>query len=101
MYLNIAEWDKGVYGVEAASRHHFGIGASYLSSQQAAQLAAVLPSPLNWDAASPPPHALQRANWIQRQSRQLGGRHYLDRLEAGKPLPDWLTVRYWRNRLDI
>ena len=47
MYLNIAEWDKGVYGVEAASRHHFGIGASYLSSQQAAQLAAVLPSPLN------------------------------------------------------
>ena len=101
MYLNIAEWDKGVYGVEAASRHHFGIGASYLSSQQAAQLAAVLPSPLNWDAASPPPHALRRANWIQRQSRQLGGRHYLDRMETGKPLPDWLTVRYWRNRLEI
>ena len=101
MYLNIAEWDKGVYGVEAASRHHFGIGASYLSSQQAAQLAAVLPSPLNWDAASPPPHALRRANWIQRQSRQLGGRHYLDRMEAGKPLPDWLAVRYWRNRLEI
>ena len=64
-------------------------------------MAAVLPSPLNWDAASPPPHALRRANWIQRQSRQLGGRHYLDRMETGKPLPDWLTVRYWRNRLEI
>jgi len=101
MYLNIAEWDHGVYGVEAAAQHHFGVGASYLSSQQSAQLAAVLPSPLNWDAASPPPHALRRANWIRQQSQQLGGRHYLDRMEAGKPLPDWLTLRYWRNRLEI
>ena len=101
MYLNIAEWDRGVFGVDAAARNHFNIGASYLSDRQASQLAAVLPSPLNWDAAQPPAHAQRRAIWIQRQMRQLGGRHYLDEMEAGRERPEWLTLRYWRNRLDI
>ncbi|MEH6567149.1 MAG: monofunctional biosynthetic peptidoglycan transglycosylase [Halopseudomonas sp.] len=101
MYLNIAEWDRGVFGVEAAAHHHFNIGASYLSNRQASQLAAVLPSPLKWDAAQPPAHAQRRAIWIERQMRQLGGRHYLDEMEAGRNWPEWLGLRYWRNRLDI
>lgn len=100
MYLNLAEWDAGVFGVEAAARHHFGTRASYLSDRQAAQLAAVLPSPLRWTASSPPPHVQQRASWIQRQSRQLGGRHYLDQIESGRSRPDWLSFDYWKTRAD-
>lgn len=45
LYLNVVEWDRGVYGAEAAARHHFDTSASNLSRRQAASLAAVLPSP--------------------------------------------------------
>jgi monofunctional biosynthetic peptidoglycan transglycosylase len=45
IYLNIAEFDRGVYGVEAAARHFWGIPASQLSITQAVELAATLPSP--------------------------------------------------------
>jgi monofunctional biosynthetic peptidoglycan transglycosylase len=45
LYLNIAEFDLGVYGVEAAARHYWGVPASQLSVQQAVSLAASLPSP--------------------------------------------------------
>ncbi len=101
IYLNVAEWDRGVFGVEAAAQHHFGVSASYLSDRQAAQLAAVLPSPLRWSAARPPAHVAQRANWIQRQSRQLGGAHYLREMEKGRGMPEWLSVAYWRDRTSI
>jgi monofunctional biosynthetic peptidoglycan transglycosylase len=49
MYLNVAEWGDGVFGAEAAARHHFGIAAAELSAEQAAWLAAVLPSPLRYE----------------------------------------------------
>ncbi len=45
LYLNLAEFGRGVYGVEAASRRYFGVSASDLSRIQAAELAASLPSP--------------------------------------------------------
>jgi monofunctional biosynthetic peptidoglycan transglycosylase len=45
LYLNVAEWGEGVFGAEAAARHHFGIPASALGPEQAAWLAAILPSP--------------------------------------------------------
>ena len=45
LYLNVAEWGEGVFGAEAAARHHFGVPAAALSAQQAAWLAAILPSP--------------------------------------------------------
>lgn len=99
VYLNIAEWDRGVFGVEAAAQEHFGVGASYLSDRQASLLAAVLPNPRDWSAANPPAHVQRRARWIQQQSRQLGGSHYLREMEQGQALPEWLTLRYWRDRL--
>lgn len=46
LYLNVVEWGPGVYGAQAAARHHFGVPASRLSREQAARLAAILPSPL-------------------------------------------------------
>jgi len=90
VYLNIVEWDHGVFGAEAASQHHFGTGARYLSDRQAALLAAVLPNPRQWSASQPSAHVRQRADWIQRQSRQLGGAHYLRQLERNGQSQDWL-----------
>jgi monofunctional biosynthetic peptidoglycan transglycosylase len=49
LYLNIAEWGVGVFGIEAASQHYYGISASQLSKEQAAWLAAILPAPRRFD----------------------------------------------------
>ena len=53
IYLNIAEWDKGVYGAGAAARHYFGIPAARISAMQAARMAATLPAPRLRDPARP------------------------------------------------
>ena len=98
VYLNIVEWDDGVFGVYSAAQHHFGVMPGLLSDQQAAQLAAVLPNPRRWSAARPPAHAQQRSLWIRQQSRQLGGAHYLRQLEANSGRPDWLRLSYWQQR---
>jgi monofunctional glycosyltransferase len=45
IYLNNVEWGPGVFGIEAAARHHYGVGADGLSRTQAAGLAALLPNP--------------------------------------------------------
>lgn len=49
LYLNVAEWGRGVYGAEAATRHHFGKSASDLTPEEAALLAAILPAPAHYD----------------------------------------------------
>jgi monofunctional biosynthetic peptidoglycan transglycosylase len=49
LYLNVVEWGRGVYGAEAAARHHFGKHAADLSPEEAALLAAMLPSPRVYD----------------------------------------------------
>ena len=78
VYLNSVEWGSGIFGAEAAARHHFSVGAPYLSAAQASQLAAVLPNPREWNAGRPGPHVRRRAAWIRQQVRQLGGSHYLN-----------------------
>jgi len=45
LYLNVIEWGNGVFGAEAAAQRYFGVGAAQLSSEQAARLAAMTPSP--------------------------------------------------------
>lgn len=72
VYLNVAEWAPGVYGAEAAARHHFKTSARKLTRQQAAQLAAILPRPLHWSAAKPGPYVRQRSNQIIRRTYGLG-----------------------------
>ncbi|KTT18485.1 monofunctional biosynthetic peptidoglycan transglycosylase [Pseudomonas parafulva] len=84
VYLNSAEWGQGVFGAQAAARHHFGVEASQLSRQQAAQLAAVLPSPLKWNAGKPSTYVASRAGWIRRQMSQLGGPSYLMQLDTSR-----------------
>ena len=49
LYLNVAEWGQGVYGAEAAARHHFKKSARDLTPDEAAWLAAILPSPRRYD----------------------------------------------------
>lgn len=53
IYLNIVEWAPGVYGAEAAARHHFKKPAAKLTRREAALLAAVLPNPLKRQAGRP------------------------------------------------
>jgi monofunctional biosynthetic peptidoglycan transglycosylase len=48
LYLNVVEFGPGIYGIEAASRHYYGIPASDLDAEQAARLAASLPRPSKW-----------------------------------------------------
>ena len=64
VYLNIAEFDEGVFGVEAAARHYFGVGPEALSATQAARLAAVLPSPKKRSASRPSSAVRKRAGQI-------------------------------------
>ncbi|QTF93649.1 monofunctional biosynthetic peptidoglycan transglycosylase [Halomonas sp. BM-2019] len=72
VYLNIAEWDNGVFGLEAAAQHYFGVSAAQLNAHQASRLAAILPNPRAWDAARPSPHVERRSVWIRQQMNNLG-----------------------------
>lgn len=64
IYLNVAEFDAGVFGAQAAARRYFGKPASGLSAVEAARLAAVLPDPKGRDAARPSAWLRQRARAI-------------------------------------
>lgn len=72
IYLNIAQFGRGLYGVEAASRRYFGHGADALDAQEAALLAGALPNPLRYRVDAPDPALRRRQDWILRQMRQLG-----------------------------
>ena len=67
IYLNIAEWGPGIYGAEAAARHHFKVSASALTAQQASLLAAALPNPIQRNASRPAPKVRSRAMSVRRQ----------------------------------
>ena len=60
VYLNIAEFDVGVFGAEAASQHYFGVSADRLSSDQAARLSYLLPSPRRRDARNARPGVVKQ-----------------------------------------
>ncbi|STA76490.1 monofunctional biosynthetic peptidoglycan transglycosylase [Citrobacter freundii] len=77
IYLNIAEFGDGVFGVEAAAQRYFHKPASRLSLSEAALLAAVLPNPLRFKANAPSGYVRSRQAWIMRQMRQLGGESFM------------------------
>lgn len=72
VYLNIVEWGPGVYGAEAAARHHFGKSAAALTAREAALLAAVLPNPRKWSAGQPGPYVRSRAEQLRGRASGLG-----------------------------
>jgi monofunctional biosynthetic peptidoglycan transglycosylase len=73
VYLNIAEFGRGTWGVEAASQRYFHKSAARLTRDEAALLATVLPSPLRLRADAPSAYVRQRQEWILRQMSALGG----------------------------
>jgi monofunctional biosynthetic peptidoglycan transglycosylase len=73
VYLNVAEFDAGVFGAQAAARHHFGRDASALTLAQAARLAAVLPNPKARSPATASAFMNRRAAAIAEGARTLAG----------------------------
>ena len=73
VYLNSAQFGRGIWGVEAASRAYFGKDAARLNREEAALLAAVLPSPNRYRVVNSGPWVRQRQAWILRQMQALGG----------------------------
>ena len=82
MYLNIAQFGDGIYGVQAAAERFWHKPAARLSSAEAAALAAVLPNPLRLHAERPSSYVMARRDWILGQMRDLGGAAYLRALES-------------------
>jgi len=64
IYLNVIEWGDGVFGAEAAAYYHFGITAANLAPAQAAQLAAMVPSPRRYRAGAETPYLQRRMEII-------------------------------------
>ncbi|MFK5288936.1 transglycosylase domain-containing protein, partial [Glaesserella parasuis] len=80
VYLNIAEFGDGIFGVEAAAKHYFKKSASQLSLQEASLLAASLPNPMIYRVKIPSQTMRSRQQWIMRQVNNLGGINYLEKL---------------------
>jgi monofunctional biosynthetic peptidoglycan transglycosylase len=64
IYLNVIEWGNGVFGAEAAAQYYFRTSAANLSAQQAAQLAAMVPSPRRYSAGRETPYLQKRTEVI-------------------------------------
>jgi monofunctional biosynthetic peptidoglycan transglycosylase len=81
VYLNIAEFGPGVYGIGKASEHFFGKDASELKPEESARLAAVLPNPKRMRVEPPSPFVAERKHWILRNMTQLSGIAYVPKPE--------------------
>lgn len=72
LYLNVAEWGPGIYGAEAAAKHHFGVPAAKLTRRQAALLAVSLPNPIERNAGKPGRGLRSLASLIERRASRSG-----------------------------
>lgn len=81
VYLNIAEFGRGIFGVEAAAQHYFKKSAKQLNVQESALLAAALPNPFIYQVERPNATMRKRQQWIIQQIHNLGGSYYLEKLE--------------------
>ncbi len=71
LYLNVAQWGKGTFGAQAAAQRYFKTDARRLSARQAAQLAAMLPNPVFYEARRNTPYLNSRTNTIQQRMRHI------------------------------
>jgi monofunctional biosynthetic peptidoglycan transglycosylase len=81
VYLNVAQFGDGIYGVEAAAQRFYKIPAARLGRYEAATMAAVLPNPITFKVNAPSNYVVKRRDWILAQMRGLGGAAYLGELE--------------------
>ncbi len=80
IYLNVAEFGPGIYGVGAAAPRFFHKDAAHLNQADSALLAAVLPSPKHLRVERPGPYLYRRQAWIMEQMNMLGGARYIQGL---------------------
>jgi len=91
VYLNVAEWGDGIFGIEAAAQERFGKSASNLNAQEAALLSAVLPSPNKWRVDPPGQYVKGRAGILRQRMRVVNDSGYaacIKGAKAAKPEPD-------------
>jgi monofunctional biosynthetic peptidoglycan transglycosylase len=84
VYLNIAQFGDGIYGVQAAAHRFWHKPALNLSSAESALLAVALPNPVKMRVDRPSRYMLERRDWVLGQMRGLGGDSYLKALESEK-----------------
>ena len=81
VYLNVAEFGDGLFGITAASERFFGRTPAELTADEASLLAAVLPNPARLRVNDPSPYVRARQAWIRRHMRLLGGVELIASLE--------------------
>jgi monofunctional biosynthetic peptidoglycan transglycosylase len=89
IYLNIAEWGKGIWGAEAASQAYFGHSAADLTPEEAAALAAALPSPRRYNPAG-------GTRFMERRKSQI-----VSRMRASGYLPDEADDEALQDSFDV
>jgi len=92
VYLNIAQFGDGVYGVEAAAQRFYKKPAARLNREESAVLAAVLPNPITFKVQAPSNYVIKRRDWILAQMNGLGGPSYLHELEKPTAPPKAKTA---------
>jgi monofunctional glycosyltransferase len=88
VYLNIAQFGDGIYGVEAAAQRFYRMPAARLGRYEAATMAAVLPNPITFKVNAPSAYVTRRRDYILDQMRRLGGPNYLEELENPTAAPE-------------
>ena len=78
VYLNIAEFGPGIFGIGMAAEHFYGVHASEIEPESSAIFAAVLPNPKRMRVEPPSPFAKERSHWILRQMTMITGTPYVD-----------------------
>ena len=89
IYLNVIEWGRGVYGIEAASKRYFGKSAASLTRDEATKLAAIIPSPRRHSADEDSRYVLRRASIILERMRARG----MVPIDTGAALSESLAIR--------
>jgi monofunctional biosynthetic peptidoglycan transglycosylase len=81
IYVNVAEWGDGIFGIDEAARHYYGVSASQLTASQAAHLAAVLPNPIRFSPVG-------SSRFVKARS----GRIFAVMVKRGLVVPDYSEV---------
>jgi monofunctional biosynthetic peptidoglycan transglycosylase len=81
LYVNVAEWGDGIFGIEEAARHYYGTSAAGLSASQSSKLAAVLPNPIKYQPNG-------SSSFVRNRSKRI----YAIMLKRGVVVPDFQEV---------
>jgi len=82
VYLNIAEWGPGIYGIGAAAPRFFHSDPAHVGQAQAALLAVALPNPRRLRVDRPGPYMWRRQAWVIEQMNGIGGAGYIHEVDA-------------------